>query len=137
MGQNRNQLGRVGCKHSFVLLCYLRKLKQYVSLNKTDWGDKILGEFLTVWRSMTRSPLNGHLITFTSSKYECKRIIGMNAYVKQAVIQSSRFWIAVQRSITFIPISLHKSTQASEYIRHNSFVRTSSLKTELFSHGKH
>ena len=52
-------------------------------------------------------------------------------HVKHAVIQSSLFCMACQRSTTFRFISLHKATQASEYRRQVSLVRTISLSIVL------
>lgn len=52
-------------------------------------------------------------------------------HVKHAVIQSSLFCMACQRSITFRFISLHRPTQASEYRRQVSLVRTISLSIVL------
>lgn len=45
-------------------------------------------------------------------------------YLKQDSNQSSLCWIALQTSTPFTLISWHSSKQASEYIRHDSFVRT-------------
>jgi hypothetical protein len=52
-------------------------------------------------------------------------------HVKHAVIQSSLFCMACQRSTTFRFISLHKAMQASEYRRQVSLVRTISLSIVL------
>lgn len=52
-------------------------------------------------------------------------------HVKHAVIQSSLFCMACQRSTTFRCISLHRATHASEYRRQVSLVRTISLSIVL------
>jgi hypothetical protein len=58
-------------------------------------------------------------------------------HVKHAVIQSSLLCMACQRSTTFRFISLHRATQASEYTRQVSLVRTISLSMVLLNSGSH